>query len=103
MFFADLVGNYQFSKESNASTDESFIADQTETSKAPLSCRTCPVLFAYSCIEQEFYEKFFATEVWYSFVEERKKHGDDLFEDFLNFRGIDSSLFSSGLRLSACI
>jgi hypothetical protein len=75
MFYADLINGYQFSGDGNGNADESFIAVQPDSSK-------------------EFFEKFFGTEMWYSFVEERKKHGDDLFEDFINYRG-------SSPRLSA--
>lgn len=67
MFYADLINGYQFSGDGNGNADESFIAVQPDSSK-------------------EFFEKFFGTEMWYSFVEERKKHGDDLFEDFINYR-----------------
>jgi hypothetical protein len=73
MFYADLISGYPFSGDGNGNADESFIAVQPDSSK-------------------EFFEKFFGTEMWYSFVEERKKHGDDLFEDFINYRGTSPPL-----------
>lgn len=82
------MGAYQFSGENNGAADETFIAEQLDTSKVfllPIS-KLNYCMLKVAC-DQEFFEKFFATEVWYSFVEEHKKHGDDLFEDFINFRG----------------
>lgn len=76
------MDGYQFDGDANATTDETFIAEQPEANK-------------------EFFEKFFATEVWFSFVEARKTHSNDLLEDFMRLRGAFlSSLLESILHLT---